>query len=54
MKPYGNEHKWVIDWLNSTKTGCKPGNNKRIGRRLYKKTRRAQDKAALLRETKGV
>ena len=53
MKPYGNEHKWVVDDMNSSKTGQPASKNKTMSRRLHKKTRRAKDKAALRNEIKG-
>lgn len=47
MKPYGNQHWYAIEGLDSTKHGGRPGNRKTSSRRLHKKTRRAKDKASL-------
>lgn len=48
MSPYGNEHSYKIDDLNSTKhRPNRPSKLRQASRRLAKKTRRACDKAAL-------
>jgi hypothetical protein len=51
MKPYGNEHSWVIDALNSTKNYPMSSKKRRSVRRVYKASRRAKDKIALRNRT---
>ena len=51
MKSYGNEFTYQIDSLNASKHRPNMTTNARkTTRRLAKKTRRAQDKQALLRQ----